>query len=148
MTPTQPNRRESQSHATTQNKVLAPLSISLIGAIATTLLYLLVLYFSLPETDEAKKYPVYYLMMDPFVLTVAIPVTLFGGLLAFVLSLFTIRYADLRKAVPIIFGAVFVTIAALTPVHSLAASIGAFAVLIASMVCCRLSPIGRPPKKS
>lgn len=129
------------------NKAYVLLSISLIGAVATTLLYLLVLYFSLPETDEAKKYPVYYLIMDPFVLTVAIPVTLFGGMLAFVLSFFTLRHANLRKAIPIVFGAVFLTVVILTPFHSLAAWIGAFAVLIAAMIFCRISRIGQPHEK-
>jgi len=129
------------------NKAYVLLSISLIGAVATTLLYLVVLHLSLPEADEAKKYPIYYVMMDPFVLTVAIPITLFGAMLAFVLSLFTLRHANLRKAIPIVFGAVFVTVVVLTPIYSLAAWIGAFAVLIASMIYCRISRIGRPPAK-
>jgi len=129
------------------NKAYVLLLLSILGAVTATLLHLLVLYFSLPETDEAKKYPVYYLVMDPFVLTVAIPVTLFGAVLAFVVSLFTLRHADLRKAVAIVFGAVFVTVAVLTPIHSLAAWIGAFAILIAAMIYCRISRIGRPHER-
>lgn len=127
-----------------RNKAITLLLISLAGSFIAAAVHITALYVFASETDEARALPFYYLFMDPFVLTVAIPITLISAASAFVVSLFALRACSLRRAVPIVLGSVLVAVVVFTPVGPLPTLAAAWAAMIISMMVCREKRGNRP----
>ena len=102
-------------------------------------LFVAVLWFSLPATDASRKGPFLEPLVNPFVLTVLCPVAMIIGLAVGPIVHFGISHRHFRRSLTIIVGSILGWITVLTPVSVKAMFIGLAPVLIAALVFCRVS---------
>ena len=102
------------------------------GAALAALCGILTLKLTLPASDLAHDGPWWGLFVDPFVLTVAIPLAILGGVVAFAYGLFALWKTDLRKSVPVVVAVGVGSVALTAPVLSgLSGFVGIVAVFAA-----------------
>lgn len=66
-------------------------ALTLLGAFLTMVAYLVSLYYSLPLSDQARQMNLVSAILDPFVLTVALPVMVLGAAVAFPFAYFCLK---------------------------------------------------------
>ncbi len=76
--------------------------ISLLGAIVTASAYVLAIYIRLDPSDGAYQIGFYKLLLDPFVLTIALTVAVPIGLIVSPILYFFLRHKNLKIAYPAI----------------------------------------------
>ncbi|NWJ42594.1 MAG: hypothetical protein HXX12_16650 [Geothrix sp.] len=111
-------------------------------------LFVALLWFSLPASDASRKGPFLEPLVNPFVLTVLCPVAMIVGLVVGPIVHIAISHRHFRRSLAILIGSVFGWIAVLTPLSVKVMLIGLAPVLIGALVFCRLSPLTRLPANS
>jgi len=84
------------------NSFKSILLISLLGSLITAGAYVLAIYLRLDPSDGAYQIGFHRLLLDPFVITIALTVAIPIGLIASPLLYFFLRYKNLRVAYPAI----------------------------------------------
>jgi len=112
------------------------LLVSMLGAFATALIYVVVIQLSLPPTDLAYHQGISKALADPFVRNIALFVAFWCGLIASPLLFFCLRRRKLSVALPVIFVSVFAAVAISTPISPLVGLICAVLALIVSCTVC------------
>lgn len=91
----------------------------------------------LPPSDGAYGLSAFEILRDPFVRTLAIPVTLTLGAVGSLCAIFLLARTDLRRSIPIVAAVTIVATAALSLISELVAAPVGLAFGIWSMTACR-----------
>ena len=125
----------------TRTQRRTPLLTVFLGALGSafgaSLLALYSLHASLPESDGAASVPFLLVLLDPFVLSILVPISLIGALLGFPIAAWATRATDPRKSMPIIVIPTLIAAFAFAPSMHLLASIPVFVVSVISMFAVR-----------
>ena len=110
--------------------------VGLVGSFVTAFTFIAVIQLTLSSTDKAYRLGILSALGDPFVMTIALPVTLVSGVFTSPLLYFSLRRRRLAAALPIILGAVLVSVAITTPLSPMLGLFSGFAALIVSCIAC------------
>jgi hypothetical protein len=100
-------------------------------------MYVLATLLSVPPTDTAYRQPL--ALLDPFVWTVALPLSTVMGLAVFPVALFSLWHRDLLRSGLLVLGLASVAILGFTPFFAMLAVPIAAAVTVAALLFCRLT---------
>ncbi|NWJ42610.1 MAG: hypothetical protein HXX12_16735 [Geothrix sp.] len=105
--------------------------------------FVVMVWFSLPATDAARKGPFLEPLTNPFVLTVLCPVAMVIGLVVGPIVHFGISGRHFRRSLSTVIGSVLVWIALITPLSVGVMFIGLAPVLVVAIIFCRVSSFTR-----
>jgi len=101
--------------------------------------FVLTLRFTLPASDLAHKTSPLLIVLDPFVLTVMIPVALIFGVVTFPFAYYAIRDLRLRSATAFVAAVVLAEIIIVTPLRPKLGLAGTVPALAVALAVCRFS---------
>lgn len=113
--------------------ILTTFTLSMAGAYACGLVFLVVLYRNLPATDPAYGIGLWRFAAPVFE-EIGAYVATAAGLISFPPAYYLLRGRRLRTAVPFVYGSVLLEIVLVAPFSRHTAFLGAFAVLLACLI--------------
>ena len=116
--------------------------ISLLGAIISASAYVILIYIHLPPSDGAYQIGFHNLLLDPFVMTIALTVALPIGIVSSPVLYFFLRFKNLKIAYPAIQIIVICTIFIVPDIQQYPV-IGACIAMIISAIVLWACPIAK-----
>ena len=117
------------------------LALSLASAYFCAIVFVVVLYYSLPSTDSAYGQGLLNTFGDPFVVATTGVIATVCGVMGFVVSLFCLRGRDLFRCGAFVVGTATVALLVLTPFVGRLAVLVALCIALFSLVFCRYTKI-------
>ncbi len=112
---------------------------SFLGAVTCAVLFTAAVHWSVPPTDATYGAPLIQVIWDPFVLGTVILVSAFSCLMTVPIGYYLLRGRRILPCAKITILAVAAEIILVTPFSRAPGFVGAFVVLVASLVYCRYS---------
>jgi predicted membrane protein len=120
-------------------RALKILGLCLGGAYVCATVFVLTLRFTLPPSDLAHNTSPLLIFLDPFVLTVMIPIALIFGVVTFPFTYYAIRDLRLRSATAFVLAVVLAEIVIFTAIKPRFGLVGTVPALAVALAVCRFS---------
>ena len=117
--------------------VLASFAVSFIFGF----FYVCTIYYSLPRSDGAHGQGLIKMILDPFVLTIALTYILLTGLFFSPVCYYCLRLKNLRTALPIILSAGIIWIVVITPFTINGGLLGFYFIYLLALIFCRFARV-------
>jgi hypothetical protein len=113
---------------------VAVIVLTILASWTCAAVFITVQFWSVPPTDLARAEPMWFVFLDPFVISVALPFSTLVGLVLSPIAIFTLRDRDLLRSGLSVLGATILYIAVATPIRPLYAVLGSPLVSIACLL--------------